>query len=76
LIIVEDIKQEAIETFKVNILRGSLKIVVFKAWGSVNRSANTLEITIREYVGFIFDKARKDGSYGITIHIGKLAATR
>jgi len=46
----------------VNILRGSLKIAVFKARGSVNTRANTLEIAIREEVGFVFDKARKDGS--------------
>jgi len=64
LIIVEDIEQEVVATFKVNILRGSLKIVVFKAQGSVNTRANTLEIAIREEVGFVFDKARKDGAQG------------
>jgi len=36
LIIVEYTEQEAVATFKVNILRGSLKIALFKAWRLVN----------------------------------------
>jgi len=43
-IIVEDIEQEALATFEVNILRGSLKNAVFKAWGLVNTRASTLMI--------------------------------
>ena len=44
LIIVKDAEQEAVTTFELNILKGSLKIAVFKARGLVNAKASTLII--------------------------------
>ena len=44
MIIVKDAEQEAVTTFELNILKGSLKIAVFKAQGLVNARASTLII--------------------------------
>jgi len=44
LIIVKDAEQEAVTTFELNILKGSLKIAVLKARGLVNARASTLII--------------------------------